>query len=133
MSDPADEPRIIAGLRALGFQDGYIPTLLTYEDDEILDEILRSHPRLRLRDRRDIESALGEFRGQAPPSDPDWDGIIAAHGRWTTREGNHDQVMPKDEMLAESGMGRDRLDATLRRHGVTDFRRLRSVIQLQQR
>ena len=83
-----------------------------------------------LHDRRRIEALILAARGREPVTDLDRDLIAAAFDRWTAREGNHDRLMPQDEMIAESGIGRDRISAALRRHGVMDFRRLRSVLKL---
>lgn len=71
-----------------------------------------------------VDDLLAE-RGDGPtPVDSDWDAIASAFWSWTDRPGNAGANPPKDEMIAEAGMGRERFDAALRRHAVPDARRL---------
>jgi hypothetical protein len=67
--------------------------------------------------------------GGAGPADPDWEAIVNAFDEWHARPGNFGERMPKEELMAEANVPRDRLDRALRRHGVTDSRHLAAYLK----
>ena len=65
--------RLTDSLSAMGYQSGYLDELLTYPDDEFLDEVITQRSRRRswsLRERRQLEEQLAEHRAEVRTSDP---------------------------------------------------------------
>jgi hypothetical protein len=97
--------------------------------DEIAEKVLGIARWSDAYDRRMATTRVREIMGAVEPErDRDWEDIRSAWSRWMGREGNRDLRPPKDELMAEAAIGRDRFDAALRRHDVNDYRYLRAAL-----
>jgi hypothetical protein len=115
----SDRPRFVQELRWMGYQPAYIEELLTWEDDEILEEIERNRQRvhgrgLSLRDRRVLADALAELRKAERGSGPS---LIVTRGEV---EAVRDQLIANgkpagyDSIAKEGGWSRETVRRRLR-------------------
>lgn len=91
------EHRFIRDLRWMGYQDHYIEELLTWPDDEILDEIEKHGPNktLTLRDQRGLASGLAELRLATATAEPTAEPLLAGGLTWPMIETQYRELAAK--------------------------------------